>query len=217
MNSRPAFVCHFSLNIKIVAVLFCLITTAAYSADSSYLKVHFLYGSKPLKKYKHTEKRWFGGVLGGHVGIEGDSNQILNFKTKGKLHLIAKPTHFHSTYAVHSREGFYAIFGGHPDSAKKTIVYVPVSPEQKKQFDSITVAYLMETPYDYAFIGMRCGAASYEILGQLGIMPAFSRDKTYKKIFYPKKLRIRLLRKAAENGWTVVRQEGSGRRRWEQD
>src|SRR5689334_21675262 len=120
---------------KIVAIIFFLFTTVAYSADTTYLKVHFLYGSKPLKKYKHSEKKWFGGILGGHVGIEGDSNKIVNFKTKGKLHLIAKPTHFHSTYAIHSPENFYAILGGHPDSAKKAIVFVPVTAQQKHKFD----------------------------------------------------------------------------------
>jgi hypothetical protein len=189
----------------------------AYAGDSSYLKVHFLYGSRPFKKYKRTEKRWFGGVLGGHVGIESDTNKILNFKTKGRFHVFEEPGNRHSTYAIHSPEGFYAILGGHPDSAKKAIVYVPITLQQKQLFDSISTAYLEQTPYDYAFIGMRCGAASYEVLAQLGIMPAYCRTKTFTKIFYPKKLRKRLLKKATENNWIVVRQDGTARRRWEKD
>ena len=40
---------------------------------------------------------------------------------------------------------------------------------------------------------------------------------TYKKIFYPKKLRKRLFKKATENGWKIVRQDGSIKRKWEQD
>jgi hypothetical protein len=64
---------------------------------------------------------------------------------------------------------------------------------------------------------MRCGAASYDILGQLDILTKYSCSKTYKKIFYPKKLRKRLFKKATENGWTIVRQEGSIKRKWEQD
>jgi hypothetical protein len=47
--------------------------------DSTAIKIHFLYGSKPAKEYKDVEQKWFGGMYGGHAGIEIDSNQILNF------------------------------------------------------------------------------------------------------------------------------------------
>ena len=183
----------------------------------TYLKVHFLYGSKPLKKYKDTEQKWFGGVLGGHVGIEGDSDKIVNFLPNGKFHWFAKKDNRHSTYAVHSINNFYAILGGNPDSVKKAIVYIPVTRQQKQKFDSITKVYLKQTPYDYALFGMRCGAAAYDILGQVDVLINYRYGKTYKKIFYPKKLRKRLFKKAIENGWTIVRREGSIKRKWEQD
>lgn len=202
---------------KLVALFFCVIPFLSYSGDSTYLKVHFLYGSKPVKKYKSTEKKWFGGKLGGHVGIEGDSNKIVNFVPNGKFHWFSKKNNRHSSYAVHSAHSFYGILGGQPDSVKKAIVYIPVSRQQKQQFDSIAAAYLAQTPYDYALFGMRCGAASYEILGQLNILPRYPNSKTYKKIFYPKKLRKRLFRKAGQNGWTIVRENGSDRRKWERD
>lgn len=200
---------------QIVMFILCFTSLRAYSQDT--LKVHFLYGSKPLKKYKTTESKWFGGMLGGHVGIEGDSGNILNFVPRGKFHWFAKPGNKHSTYTVHSFNSFYSIMGGDPDSNKKTIVYIPVTKQQKLKFDSIESAYLKQTPYDYALFGMRCGAAAYDILGQLGIMPAYSYGKTYKKIFYPKKLRKRLLKIAAANGWKIVRQEGSHKRKWERN
>ncbi len=189
----------------------------SYSQDRAYLKVHFLYGSKPLKKYKATEQKWFGGVLGGHVGIEADSNKIINFLPNGKFHWFAKKANRHSTYAIHDVDNFYAILGGNADSVKKAIVYIPVTALQKQKFDSITINYLRQTPYDYALFGMRCGAAAYDILGQLNILPNYSYGKTYKKIFYPKKLRKRLFKKAKENGWKIFRQEGSVRRKWEKD
>ena len=97
---------------------------------------------------------------------------------------------------------------------KKTIVYIPVTRQQKERFDSIAVVYLQQTPYDYAVFGMRCSAAAYDILGQLNIFPHYSHTKTYKKIFYPKLLRKRLLKKADENGWKVVHEDGSRRRVW---
>ncbi len=99
------------------------------------------------------------------------------------------------------------------DSVKKAIVYIPVSSQQKQQFDSIVAVYLTQTPYDYAFIGMRCAAATYDILGQLDILPNYSYSKTYTKIFYPEKLRTRLFEKAIENGWTIIRQDGSTKRK----
>jgi hypothetical protein len=112
---------------------------------------------------------------------------------------------------------FMQSLGGDPDSVKKAFVYIPVTRQQKQKFDSIATEYLKQTPYDYALLGMRCGAAAYEILGQLGILTRYSYSKTYKKIFYPKKLRKTLFKKATENGWTIVRQDGSSKRKWEQD
>ena len=202
---------------KIITILFCIISLLSYSQDTTYLKVHFLYGSKPLKEYKNTEQKSFGGMLGGHVGIEGDSDRIVNFLPSGKFHYIAKKDNRHSTYAVHSVDNFYAILGGNKDSVKKAIVYIPITKHQKQQFDSIAMVYLKQTPYDYALIGMRCGAAAHDILGQLNVLPNYSYGKTYKKIFYPKKLRKRLFKKAIENGWSIVTQEGSLERKWEKD
>jgi hypothetical protein len=202
---------------QLTTILFCFISFICLSQDTTYLKVHFLYGSKPLKQYKDSEQKWFGGILGGHVGIEGDSNRIVNFLPSGEFHLYAKKENLHSTYAVHSVENFYAILGGDPDSVKKAIVYIPVTTQQKQKFDSLATAYLTQTPYDYALLGMRCAAAAYDILAQLDIMPGYSYTKTYKKIFYPEKLRKRLFRKASENGWRVIRQDGSGKRKWEKD
>ena len=203
---RIIFICIFSF-------LFGL----SHAQDTPVLKVHFLYGSKPLKAYKDTEKKWFGGVLGGHVGIEADSNRIINFLPQGAFHVFKKENNRHSAYAEHNTDGFYGILGGDPDSVKKAIVYIPVTQQQKLKFDSIAAAYLAQTPYDYALFGMRCGAAAYEILGQLAIVKNYPRKKTAKKIFYPKKLRKRLFKKAVANGWTIIRQEGSAKRRWEKD
>ncbi len=202
---------------KILFIVCCLLCAATFAQDSCYIKVHFLYGSRPLKKYKDTEKKWFGGMLGGHVGIEGDTNQILNFSHVGSFHVFNEKNNRHSRFRLHSPAAFYHIFGGTTDSTKQTIVYIPVTLKQKQQFDSIANAYLKQTPYDYALFGMRCGAASYEILGQLNILPAYSFGRTYTKIFYPKKLRSRLLKKAAEQGWAVERHQGSPKRKWEED
>jgi hypothetical protein len=201
----------------IALLLFCQQAFAVGAQDTGYLKVHFLYGSKPLPKYKKSEQRWFGGVLGGHVGIESDSNRIVNFLPSGKFHVLARRNKRHSRFAVHSAEDFYAILGGEPDSARKLIVHIPVTRAQQHHFDSVTASYLGNTPYDYAFWGMRCGAAAYELLARLELLQPYSQRKTFRKIFYPRRLRKRLLKAAAANSWTVVRQEGSRKRKWERD
>ncbi len=64
---------------------------------------------------------------------------------------------------------------------------------------------------------MRCGAAAYNLISELGILKDCSNAKTYRKIFYPRKLRKRLFNKAKENNWKVETQEGSNKRKWEKD
>jgi hypothetical protein len=183
--------------------------------DTTNLKVHFLYGSKPIRKYKTTESKWFGGILGGHVGIEVHTGEILSFVPQGKVHWFAHRKRKHSSYVIHSINQFYSIFGNDPDSVKRAVVYIPVAPEQMERYDSIATAYLSQTPYDYAFFGMRCSAAAYEILGSLNILPRYSIRKTAVRIFYPRKLRGKLFELAREQEWKVSRSQGSKTRRWD--
>ena len=216
----PKTILYFKMTFiakPISLILLCFLCTKCISQDHYFLKVHFMYGSKPSKKYKHEEPKYFGGILGGHVGIECDSNKVVNFLKTEKFHWFAHNNEKHSMYAIHSVDNFYRILSREPDDTKKRIVYVPITAEQKQRFDSITTAYLKQTPYDYAFFGMRCSAAAYDILGQLGIMPAYSYSKTYRKIFYPKKLRKRLSDMAVVNGWKIEDHPGTIRRKWEKD
>lgn len=186
-------------------------------AEEMYLQVHFLYGSKPAKKFKKTEKRWFGGILGGHVGLGLDSNQILNFTRKGSFHIFPNAKNKHSTYLLSSYNEFYSILGGDTEKMKKAVVYIPIDEKQKQIFQQVAQKYLQETPYDYAFFGMRCAAATYDVLAQMGIMKPHKRSKISRKIFYPRKLRKRLLAMALQNNWTLVRCEGTICRKWERD
>jgi hypothetical protein len=205
----------FSRAFLTTILVFIILSISAQ--DTCYIKVHFLYGSAPLKTYRKTEPAWFGGILGGHVGIEADSNRVLNFVPDGKFHLLPAQKK-HSRYTVDSVKQFYSRLGGqHPDSAKQAVVIIPVSRQQKQLFDSIALSYINQTPYDYALAGMRCGAATYEILAQLGIMEPLGLPGTAITILYPKKLRKRLLAKAEKNGWTVIMHNGTTRRKWETD
>jgi hypothetical protein len=202
---------------KILIAVLSFFSVSVHAQDSTFIKVHFLYGSKPLKKYKDVEPKWFGGILGGHVGIEGDNDQVVNFIFKGKFHWFAHKNNLHSTYVSQTVDRFYRVMRSDPDSLKKAVIVIPVSCEQKERFDSISNVYIRQVPYDYAFIGTRCSAAAYDLLSQINILPRYSHRKTYMKIFYPKKLRKRLLNKAEANDWIVERAEGTDRRKWEKD
>jgi hypothetical protein len=201
----------------IMVLLFCIGEGQAFTSDSLYVRAHFLCGSKPKRKYKKEERRWFGGVLGGHAGVEIAPNYIIDFGPRGGFHVFSHKRKRHSRYTTHDTTNFYQLFGAHRDSVQRMVITIPITVQQKKVLDSLAKDYLQKTPYDYAFFGMRCGAAAYDVLSQIGIVEKFSVRKTRRKIFYPRKLRRRLMKKAGEKGWTISRQKGTSRRRWEKE
>jgi hypothetical protein len=150
------------------------------------LKNSFSLWFKTFEAIQRHRAKMVWCILGGNAGIEGDNDKVVSFLPSGKFHLIAKKDNRHSVFALHSVNNFYAVLGGNADSVKKVIINIPVTLQQKQRFDSITTAYLRQPPYDYALLGMRCGAAAYDILAQLEILPRYSYGKTYRKIFYPK-------------------------------
>ena len=203
--------------LTLLLLVLCSQTLTVLAHDSTAIKVLFLYGSKPKKEFKDVEYEWFGGILGGHVGIQLDSNTVIDFVPSGPFHKIAHKTDFSSDFVTHDPDNFFTLFGSPTDSVKQLIVTIPISGQQKAKLDSLAANYLENTPYDYAFLGMRCGAAAYDILSQIGIVKDYGYHRTFLKIFYPKKLRKRLLKKAAKHKWHLYSQEGGKRRKWERD
>jgi len=186
-------------------------------ADSVSIRVHFLHGSKPKFKFRHEEDRWFGGILGGHAGIEYEPDQVINFVPKARFHVFAHPRLINSKFSTHDTLSFYEILGGDYGSVKKTMITINISGQQKARLDSVVAAYKARSPYDYAFFGMRCGAAAYDVLAQAGIQPPFSFTKTWAGFFYPRKTRRKLERLAASKGYAVTKMPGSTKRIWEKD
>ena len=101
--------------------------------QTTTITVHFLYGSKPAKKYKKAESKWFGGIHGGHVGIETDSNNILNFVPTGSIHIFHHKKEFHGGFRIHRHSNFWLMFGA--DSVKKCSITIPLTAEQKRTLD----------------------------------------------------------------------------------
>ena len=185
--------------------------------DSVLIRVHFLHGSKPKRAFKQSEDRWFGGILGGHAGIEFECNKVFNFQPKSRFHLFYNRSIINSKFSIHDTISFYEILGGNYDSVKKTIICIKISAIQKSKLDSIVKAYTKRSPYDYAFFGMRCGAAAYDVLSHIDVVRQLSFKKTWRRIFYPRKLRRRLEALAKIHHYKIVKIEGSKRRKWEQD
>jgi hypothetical protein len=197
-------------------ILFLAIATIGNCQDSIFLKVHFLYGSTPKKMYKTTDSAWFGGLLGGHAGLACGNDKILHFAPKGKFHKWPMKQK-HGRYIYGDTKEFYEILGGSISTNKQTVVSIPISAQQKIIFDSIALAYMANTPYDYAFTGFRCGSATYEILAQMNILPNLGHSFTKLLIFYPRKLRKKILKLARKNNWKIEQKAGTEKRNWERD
>lgn len=202
------------------AFLFILSTNAYAQVEeplTDTLTVRFLYGSKPKPEHKREQKRWFGGMLGGHVGIQYDSTRFLSFFYEGRVHIFQRKNKKSGRYDLQSHEEFNYIMDKDVDSVKTLIIYIPITKNQKEKFLSVCESYIANTPYDYAFFGVRCGSSTYDVLSQVGVVKQYSYFKMWTKIFYPKKLRYRLKRDAKKNGWKMEKIKGTHKRIWERD
>lgn len=201
----------------ILPFLFCFSFQPAFSQDSTFIKVHCFYGSRPLRQYKQEEPKWFGGVWGGHVSISWDSSRVLSFVHNGEFHWFERKNDPHSRYLGRELRRYRGVSEGGQNQIKQATVFIPATLRQKQKLDSIADAYLRETPYDYAFFGMRCASATYEILAQVGLVKEFGYKKTWRKMFYPRKLRKYLFKQAKKENWRIERQAGSHKRKWDWD
>ena len=184
-----------------------------FATDSLFVKVHFVYGSKPKRAYKNTEPKFFGGIHGGHVFLEVNQ-KIISFGTNnGKWHVFP---HKSKSAGIYREDKSLAWRG---DLGKKTMatIVIPITQEQLMRFKETEKKYFEKTPYDYAFFGMRCAAGAYDILCKSDVCKSMVRSRIVTKYFYPKKLRKHLLKRAEKEHWQVFKQEGRETRKWERD
>ncbi len=177
------------------------------------IKVHFLYGSKPLKQYKNkTEMKYFGGIHGGHVTIEVDSVDY-GFSPTGRVHILSHNRNCHSQFTgkhTHNQPPY-------PKGYKVVSFIIPISEVQYTHLNKTHNDYLSTPPYDYAFLGMRCAAATQDLLSQIGIVKKKRRVRNVYSTFYPKKLRRRMFKLAEKKKYTITKQDGRPTRKWESD
>jgi hypothetical protein len=197
---------------KYIMLLIILFAGFAPLMAQQTVTVHFLYGSVPGKGFKDTEPKKFGGKKGGHVTIQtGDS--ITGFQPKGTCHVVGKKKNANGYFRSEATGKWIK----DTVAAKYTSIIIPVSAEQYALVKRTLDNYLQKSPYDYAVFGMRCAAASYDVLEDIGVVKKRSRVGKWASFFYPQLLRRKLLKLADKNDYTVVKHPGSSSRSWEKE
>jgi hypothetical protein len=189
------------------------LASASMAGDSLFFKLHFVYGSKPKHGFKAMEPKYFGGIHGGHVYMEADGKLFSFGPDKGQWHVISHRKKIYGKYRVDSN----LVWCGDTGKLQITTITIPITKQQLEQFQQLEKSYLQTAPYDYAFVGMRCAAAAYDVLSQIGISRKRSRAGIVTKNFYPKRLRVKLLKRARREHWIIEQQKGRPTRKWEKD
>ncbi len=156
------------------------------------------------------EKKRFGGLHGGHVSVQiGDS--VFSFKFIGKVRVFGAKKNLHHHWITQAMSAWIQ----DTINNKYASIVIPLSYDQFAKLKSIQQSYCGKDPYDYAFLGMRCAAAVYDVFSQLEFFKPRSRLGMIRSNFYPKMLRKRFLKLASNKKWVVLKHDGSERRKWE--
>lgn len=180
-------------------------------SQTDTLVVEVIYGSKPLTK---GEPHWFGGKLGGHIGLKIGNDSIMHFVPGGRVNATNANSDT-GRYLISSTKQFYRTF--HADTTKTCRIFIPISSGQKQKLLNDSKSFLEEGPYPYALFGMRCAAACYHLLSIADVTTDLSRSKMTWKFIYPRKLRKYLFKEAKSKGWIIKETAGSTKRKWDHD
>src|SRR5687768_8503743 len=152
------------MRVFLILISIFLINTC-FASDTTYtIKINFLYGSRPAKGYRQQESKLFGGIKGGHVNIEA-GGRVLDF-TPGNNPLFPHNKKPSGGFSINQSVNWDG------DDKWKTIV-VPVSEDQYMELQKLFDSVAAKTPYDYAIFGMRCAAASYDVLSKIGLFKPY--------------------------------------------
>jgi len=205
-----AFFLPNRLIMKIITFLFLSLSTSCF-CQTDTLVVEIIYGSKPIAK---SESHWFGGKLGGHIGLRIGADSVMHFVPGGRV-VATNVNSDTGRYLISSKRSFYRTF--HCDTTKTCQIFIPVTSSQKQKLLKDAAPFLKEGPYPYAFFGMRCAAACYHLLSLADVTKDRSRSRMTWKFFYPRKLRKFLFKEAAQKGWIIKETAGSSKRKWDHD
>jgi len=194
----------------IVILLFLLQFSFGQRGDT--ISVYFLYGSKPDRHCKNIEQKYFGGFHGGHVSIGLDTT-VIGFGPFHKFHIFSQKNNSTGKFFYESHSSFVQDTAGF----KYTTFRIAMTDTQMHKLRSVIKEYVIFAPYDYAFLGMRCASATYDILSRAGVLKHKSRFRNTFSNFYPKLFRKKMFRYARKRNWQVTKQPGRNTRKWEKD
>lgn len=169
-------------------------------------------------------------LRGGHVGVEYEPDKVLSFQPLRYTgiaragHLIASSHHknFNSCFRIYTERRMWTVLGNYYnnlDSLRRAVFVIPVTAAQRRILDSLATAYTTSTPYDYAFLGMRCASATYEVLLAAGVVTGVKHNLWY-NVFTTQDFRYLLYREYLRNkdiGWQLYTCKGSRSRTWDKD
>lgn len=198
--------CFFSL-----CLILAFLDVKSQTIDSSKLiRIHIIHGSKPKSL---VEYKTIGGMYGGHVVIEADSNVYGFFFDSKRIHIFP---HKKNSVGVYEKEKL-SDWKRNYKSYKITSIEIPVSIKQYKQLITEYEGYTRQSPHDYAFFGMRCASSCYWMLGSIGVVGKCSRLKSMQKAFHPKAFRKKMQKNSQKKGYVTYLQKGRSTRKWEND
>lgn len=187
-------------------------TSFANGQQEHLLKVLFRYGSRPARGYEKIEHFDFGGIHGGHVCLGIDS-VVIGFDSPDGYHIFPRKKNLKGVFLREDEHDYMK----DTITKKYAVVEIPISDSQYGHLYRILTDYMNNAPYDYAFFGMRCASATYDVLSQIGIMEQKSYLGNVFSNFYPKLLRRKLFHLARKNNYNIIRLKGRKTRIWEED
>ena len=210
----------------------------ARPSDAPYtIRILCLYGSVPAKGYWDVEPfhgprnmiNFVAKLHGGHVGIEYATDEVLSFQPQtygglaasGHFFPKTKKRNYNSCFRTVTISRMWNCLGNHYDnidSLRRAVFVIPITAAQHRALDSLVGRYCSQTPYDYAFLGMRCASSSYDVLQSAGILP--KQDMTWYSVFTTQQFRYLLYLEYLKHkgeGWEVYTSKGSRSRKWEKD
>lgn len=197
--------------LRVIIILVVISISAAGQPDHT-LKVLFRYGSKPAYGFEKTEHDDFGGIHGGHVCLGIDS-VIVGFDSPVGFNIFPNKRNMKGMWVCEEETEYMK----DTISKKYAIVEIPISDSQYHHLNEILADYLNNSPYDYAFFGMRCASATYDVLSQIGIVKQKSYSGIVYSVFYPRLLRKKIFRLARQHSFKIMRLKGRKSREWEED
>ena len=208
-------------------------------ASAQYtIRVLCLYGSIPANGFMGKEPMYGPNSIlnrtvrlrAGHVGVEYEPDKVLSFQPvhydgiahAGHFFSSSRAKNFNSCFRIFSEHRMWNVLGNYYDnidSLRRVVFVIPITKTQKRTLDSLAKTYTRATPYDYAFLGMRCASATYDVLRIAGIVTE-CKDNIWYKVFTPQDFRWLLYREYLRNkdkGWSLHTCKGSRSRKWDND